>query len=230
MSRSPHSESFALLPVPQHTAHFWRTSFVNKIEQDDPVWKEYLEAAQIFDSRMLGEWNSFLDVILVFVRAFLPTAYRLVIIYMKIGLFIAVLTSFVIETQKTFSRDPDEVTNDLLVLILKMLSNSSSVPEIFLELERVTELGSDDYGKAVRLNALLFVSLALAVAISMTAMAAKLWLIRYISWVRSPGPPYDRAMKRQEAFSGFESWKFERVINSLPLFALIAVFFFGVFI
>jgi hypothetical protein len=68
MPRAPNPESSALLPVPQHMPQFWRVVFVNEIEKDDPVWKEYLEAAQIFDSKMLAEWNSFLDVILVFVR------------------------------------------------------------------------------------------------------------------------------------------------------------------
>jgi hypothetical protein len=75
MPRSSNSESSVLL-IPQHTPHCWRTAFVNEIEHDDTVWKEYLEAAQIVDSRMLSEWNSFLDVMLVFVRAFLPVAYR----------------------------------------------------------------------------------------------------------------------------------------------------------
>jgi hypothetical protein len=230
MPPSPNPESSALLPVLQHTPHFWRAAFANEIEHDDPIWKEYLEAAQIFDSKMLSEWNSFLDVILVFVSAFLPTAYRIVIICMEIGLFIAALTSFIIETQKRFTRDPAEVTNDLLLVIIKMLSNSSSVPDISLELDKVTELGSDDHVKAVSSNALLFVGLALAIAISMGAMAAKLWLIRYISWVREPGSPHSRAMNRQEAFSGLKSWKFQSVLNSLPLFALVAVILFGIFI
>ena len=99
MSSSSNLESSALLPVPQHTPHFWRTVFNIEIERDDAIWKEYLEAAHIDDSRMLSEWNSFLDVILVFVRAFLRGDYRLMIVYTKIGLFIAILTSFAIETR-----------------------------------------------------------------------------------------------------------------------------------
>jgi hypothetical protein len=232
MPRSSNPESSAF-PVPQHTPHFWRTVFDNEIEHDDVVWKEYLEAAQVADSRMLGEFNSFLDVTLVFVRAFLPVAYRLMIVYIEIGLFIAILTTFAIETQKLFYPDQATVTNELLkLIILNTLSNSSSVPKISLEdeLDKVAKLGSKDYRTAVTLNALLFISLALAIVISMGAMAAKLWLIRYISWVNSPGSPYDRAMKRQEAFGGLESWKFHRVISYLPFFTLAAVFFFGVFI
>jgi hypothetical protein len=230
MPRSPDSELSALLPAPQHTPQSWTTAFIDTIEEDDPVWKEYLDAAQTFDLRMLGEWNSFVDVILVFVRAFFPAAHRLVIFYMEIGLLISVLSSFIIETQKRFSRDPAEVTNELLVLLIKTSLNGSSVPGISHELDKFTEMGSDGHRNAVKLNGPLFVSLAFAIAVSMGAVAAKLWLIRYIAWVREPGSPYQRAMNRQEAFSGLESWKFFRVINSLPIGALISVFLFGAFI
>jgi hypothetical protein len=231
MPRSSNSESSVLLPIPQYTPHYCRTAFVNEIEHDDAVWKEYLEAAQIVDSRMLSEWNSFLDVMLVFVRAFLPVAYRLMIIYMEIGLFIAVLTSFAIETQKLFDPDQSKITNELLGHILNSLSNSSSVPKFSLEdeLDKLTKQLKDD-PNTVTLNTLLFVGLALAIVVAMGAMAAKLWLIGYMSRVRSPGSPYDRAMNRQEAFGGFESWKFRRAINTLPFLTLVAVFFFGVFI
>ena len=232
MLRSSNPELTALLPDLQRTPHSWRTDFANEIEHDDAIWKEYLEAAHIADSRMLSEWNSLVDVILIFVCAFLPVAYRLLTVYMKIGLFITILTSFAIETQKLFYPGQAKLTNEFLVYILNTLSNSSAVPKISLqdELDKITIPGSEDHRTAVILNTLLFVSLALAIVISMGAMAAKLWLIRYISWVRSPGSPYDRAMNRQEAFGGLESWKFQRVINSLPLLTLVAVFFFGVFI
>ena len=80
MSRSSNLELSPLLPVPKHTPHLWRNAFSNEIEQDDAIWKEYLEAAHIEDSRMVSEWNSFLDVILVFVRAFLSEADRLMIV------------------------------------------------------------------------------------------------------------------------------------------------------
>jgi hypothetical protein len=218
---STYPESSALLSIPLHTPHSRRTVFVDEIEHDS-VWTEYLQLAESHDLRMINEWNNFLDVILVFVRIFLPTAYRLVIIYMEIGLLIAILTSFAIGTQKMFSRDPAEVTNELLVYIFNKLSNSSSGPEFPLELDKVTKLGSDNHRKAVSLNLLLFVSLALSIVISMAAMAAKLWLIQYLKLIRSAAPPYDRAMKRQELFSGMESWKFRRVLNTLPLFTLVA--------
>ena len=47
---------------------FSENSF-NKIEKDDNIWKDYVDAARKYDERMVDEWNKFLDVILVFVSA-----------------------------------------------------------------------------------------------------------------------------------------------------------------
>ena len=44
---------------------------VDKVEKDDPFWKEYLDKAAVFDTRMVDEWNKIIDVLLVFVGYFL---------------------------------------------------------------------------------------------------------------------------------------------------------------
>jgi hypothetical protein len=147
---------------------------------------------------------------------------------LQIGLFIAVLTAFVIETRKSFESDPAEVTNEILMLIFNKLSNSSSGPET-IDLATF-EIKQKEFSVATIHNGLLFVSLALSIAISIIAMAAKIWLVRYIGWVREPGSEYNRAMKRQEVYTGMQRWKLHRVIDSLPLFTLVAVFLFGLFI
>ena len=64
----------------------------------------------------------------------------------------------------------------------------------------------------------------------MVAMAAKLWLIEYIRWVREAGSSYRLAMRRQKAFGGMRAWKLHRTIDSLPIWVLIAVSLFGAFI
>ena len=45
----------------------WHDIFKNKVEKDDPLWKEYVEKAATFDERMVDEWNKIVDVILVYV-------------------------------------------------------------------------------------------------------------------------------------------------------------------
>jgi len=64
----------------------------------------------------------------------------------------------------------------------------------------------------------------------MFSLTAKLWVVRYMHRVNLPGTSYDRAMRRQEAFSGIDAWKLGMAIDTLPLLVLIAVFLFGLFI
>ena len=45
--------------------------FRDKVEKDDSFWKEYLDKAAVFDTRMLDEWNKTVDVLLVYVGYFL---------------------------------------------------------------------------------------------------------------------------------------------------------------
>jgi hypothetical protein len=48
---------------------FWKSFLDTRIEQDNVVWKECVEAANAFDTRMINEWNKILDVVMVFVSA-----------------------------------------------------------------------------------------------------------------------------------------------------------------
>jgi len=65
----------SLPPIPEimisnsDTSIFWKDVFNGKVSNDDPVWKEYVDAAASYDSRMVDEWTKILDVVLVFVRA-----------------------------------------------------------------------------------------------------------------------------------------------------------------
>jgi len=84
--------------------------------------------------------------------------------------------------------------------------------------------------KVIVSNTLLFVALAISVVTAMTTVAATLWLIPYTSRVGLPGSPHDRALRRQEAYSGVKTWKMHWVVDSLPLLTLMAVFLSGLVI
>ena len=62
------------------------------------------------------------------------------------------------------------------------------------------------------------------------ALVAKLWLVSYSREAFSVGSPYDRAMKRQEAYNGLLVWNIGGVINALPVILLIALFLFGFYV
>ena len=48
----------------------WNNILKDNVEKDDPLWKEYLDKAAVFDARIMDEWNNIVDVLLVFVGYF----------------------------------------------------------------------------------------------------------------------------------------------------------------
>jgi hypothetical protein len=87
-----------------------------------------------------------------------------------------------------------------------------------------------DYDAAVAQNILLYSSLSLSIIVSVIALVAKLWLVSYSRQAFSVGSPYDRAMKRQEAYNGLLVWNMEGVINISPVILLIALYLFGFYV
>jgi hypothetical protein len=59
---------------------------------------------------------------------------------------------------------------------------------------------------------------------------AKLWLVSYSHQVFSFGSPYERAMRRQEAYNGVLAWNLNATINALPIVLIISLAMFAIFI
>jgi hypothetical protein len=146
-------------------------------------------------------------------------------------LFISVLTAFVVGTAQQFQRNPADISNQLLLGIYKnqlaVLQKSS--PDI-INTTALFQPDPADHHKAVVYNSLLFGDLALSIVVSMIALFAKLWVINYNHQVNSSGSPYERAMKRQDAYNGVLAWKLGQIIDSLPFLLLIGVFMLGIYI
>ncbi|KAF8801147.1 hypothetical protein BYT27DRAFT_7115509 [Phlegmacium glaucopus] len=189
----------------------WFQEYVEK----DSLWKDYVEKAEKFDERMINNWNQIVDVILVYV-----------------ALFIAVLTSFVIEAAKKFTRDPADISNDLLSAIYTQLAaQSNNISIQIIDPKSFSTRSKMDNRRAVRCNALLYSAVALSTVVSVIALAAKLWLVSYSHRTsESVGSHYERAMKRQEAYNGVLAWKMRAVIDMMPLILLVAVIMFGFFV
>lgn len=77
---------------------------------------------------------------------------------------------------------------------------------------------------------LLYPSLALSIMTSLLATSAKMWLLRYSRRVASPGTPYERAIRRQEAYDGAVAWRLKEIIELLPLLVALAVVMFALYI
>lgn len=133
--------------------------------------------------------------------------------------------SFIANTIQ-FRCNPADITNDLLVPIYHQLvgqSNNISITPV--DPISYFNLSDDDYDTAVTQNGLLYTSLSLSIVVSVITLLAKLWLVGYSHQAFSVGSPYDRAMKRQEAYSGV--WNMGGLINILPVILLTALYLFG---
>ena len=149
----------------------------------------------------------------------------------QVGLIIAVLTSFVIDTSQQFEPNPAVITNKLLIAIYDQLvaqANNTSLPRI--NIDAILELDKSDYNHAFTCNALLYGSLALCSVAAVLALAAKLWVISYGERTSAGGTPYERAINRQAAYSSVLVWKMGGMIHSIPLILLIALVVFGYFV
>jgi hypothetical protein len=49
----------------------WNGILKGDVKKDDPLWKEYLDKAAVFDAHMVDELNKIVDVLLVYVGHFL---------------------------------------------------------------------------------------------------------------------------------------------------------------
>jgi hypothetical protein len=135
------------------------------------------------------------------------------------------------QTLPQIQRNPADITNDLLIAIysqLQALSNNTSIPPV--DPRSYFPQHIDSYDDAVIQNALLYISLAFSIIVSVIALMAKLWLVNYSRQASSVGSPYDRAMKRQKAYNGALVWNLGGVINMLPVILLIALYLFGIYI
>ena len=134
-------------------------------------------------------------------------------------------------TAQQFKPDAGDISNKLLVAIYEnqLAYMQNRLPDT---IDTVALFQHDTAARreAVIYNSLLYADLALSIVVSMIALFAKLWVISYDHQVNSSGSPYERAMKRQEAYSGVLAWRMGQIINSLPFLLLIAVFMLGLFI
>jgi hypothetical protein len=78
----------APLPMSTTPSEIWNKILKDDVKKDDPLWREYLDKAAVFDARMVDEWNKIVDVLLVYVGCFLLISsreIRLLIIELSIG-------------------------------------------------------------------------------------------------------------------------------------------------
>ncbi|KAJ7582523.1 hypothetical protein C8J56DRAFT_714737, partial [Mycena floridula] len=161
----------------------------------------------------LEEWNSILDVILIFA-----------------GLFSGILTAFIIEFYRLMKVDQNELTSRILIDTLAVLrataANQPIPPPITFD---ASDSDFTPSHGVVWVNALWFTSLVLSLGAAVAAMVVKQWLQFYVSNLNT-GIAHTDALHRQYRHNALKRWKVPTLVSVLPLMmhASVGLFLAGV--
>ncbi|KAK0216241.1 hypothetical protein IW262DRAFT_1299481 [Armillaria fumosa] len=174
------------------------------------VWRTYLEECGAFDTELLEGWRDGLNVLLVFV-----------------GLFSAVVTTFIVQTSQSLQANYSQVTATLLfelINVQRAAANGSLVNDV----PRSDLTPFSDFRPTISnslVNALWFTSLAFSLATALFAVLTKQWIHQYVAM--PSGTPQDRCRVRQFRYMGLEQWGVGFIIGLLPLLLSVSL---GIFL
>ena len=203
--------------------HF--TGYGEEAMDNARVWKLYRDRVTERDEDQIASWHSTLDILLIFVRASVSS--YLPLTASQAGLFSAVATAFIIESCvrvlgpcSTIDEDAryQQLQPDYTKLLAQAFIASLNRMEGNSPLAGIPSL--DDFQRprlARGINALWFLSLALALTVALLAILAKKWLGEYTSRMRRHvGSQRRWAWRHFAYFAGLESWGMDSFISALP--------------
>lgn len=137
------------------------------------------------------------------------------------GLFSAVTSGFVLNIQNAIQPDPNEETAALLRVLIYKVDNTTfggQVPPL--------QAWNGPDRDIVICQTVLYTSLGISLLAAFLAMLGKQWLNRF-GKVKVRGSEIDESRNRQRKLSGMVSWRFDLVMESLPLMLQSALLLLG---
>ncbi|KAG7086788.1 hypothetical protein E1B28_002716 [Marasmius oreades] len=177
-----------------------------RFDEEAPIWSVYLKEAERFDNDLIVGFQDTIDSVLVFA-----------------ALSAGVIATFVAQTSQVLEPDQPQITNRLLVdQIIPLLRAAGNATAI--SLIPPPDVGPDTPTHSdtdVAINALGYLSLALAVGTSVVSVLVKQWLQLYV--VATSGNNQDRALTRHLRYSSLYKWRLPEVVGILPLLLHLAL-------
>ncbi|KAL0578067.1 hypothetical protein V5O48_003929 [Marasmius crinis-equi] len=168
------------------------------------LFKKCSDITKEYDEKLCKGWEQDLDALLVFA-----------------GLFSAVVSTFVVETYKNLSVDPQD---QIVVLLEKIVAaNTQSSPPT------PDSAPFEPEGSTIRINIFFFVSLIASLSAALLAILCKQWLREY----QRDYPPYlspkRRLAARQSRYEGLVRWRVPGLVTVVPFLLQVAtaLFFVG---
>lgn len=137
------------------------------------------------------------------------------------GLFSGVTSAFTIQIQSELQPDPNPATQTNLLLLLVQNVTGAAVPGM----QMAEQAGPTTI--IVVAQSLLYCSLLSTLLAALLAVLGKQWLLHYDS-VSERGTITERGLERQRKLNGLRHWKFDPVMQILPLLLQLSLLLFAV--
>jgi hypothetical protein len=141
---------------------------------------------------------------------------------LKAGLLSAVVATFTVQSSQWLDQSPAEVSNIILQKIYSELNNKTLLDD---------ESSPFDAGKFepsrsnIRINIFWFSSILCSLSAALLGLLCQQWIYAYGRISVAP-TSFDYARLRQMRFQGFETWKVEKIIITIPIIIQISVLLF----
>ncbi|CAA7260601.1 unnamed protein product [Cyclocybe aegerita] len=169
---------------------------------EDP-WGKCHQLVKDYDEARCGRWKDELQNLLIFA-----------------GLASAVVTAFAVETQKLLQEDAQDTAALLLARISAQIGLNASSSTSFTPLQ-TTLTPFSATRQAIRINALVFLSLALSLATVLFGTLTLQWIREFQR--KDSLSHTDSLVIRQIRFDGLVQWKVPQIVSFLPVILQIAL-------
>ncbi|KAF7981990.1 hypothetical protein HWV62_30821 [Athelia sp. TMB] len=167
------------------------------------IWTVYMSEAMKYDEALVDGWLNDMDGIIIFA-----------------GLFSASVTAFIIESYAGLSPDPSQQTIVLLQQISQQLDGSPP------QSQASTSDSFSPTSSTLRVNALWFLSLCLALTCALAAILVQQWGRGYLRAIKRKPVPHKQARIRAYLYEGLTKFQMPAVVEGIPTLMHASVFLF----
>ncbi|KAH7097843.1 hypothetical protein BKA62DRAFT_584325, partial [Auriculariales sp. MPI-PUGE-AT-0066] len=187
--------------------HFQPDNYGEEATDNARVWKVYRTRVTDLDNDLIEGWKDTLNFLLVFA-----------------GLFSAVATAFIIQYSQRLQPDYSEITAKAILAVLSKLDSTYTPPSSLT----ITSLTPTEPSLRSRwINGVWFLSLSLALVISLLSILVKQWLVEYVAKLRAPVEHARRWAWRHYVYrTGLDKWGVGPIISGLTVLLHAALFLF----
>ncbi|KAJ7245958.1 hypothetical protein C8J57DRAFT_1678625 [Mycena rebaudengoi] len=172
-------------------------------DKETTFWNAYKTLSGEYDREFHKKYGTDLDTSLIFA-----------------GLFSAVSSAFIIQIQPELQQDPNEVTQQLLRVLIHNANQS-----LFSGID-LAEPNNGAPTTVVVVQSLLYASLFSTLLAALLAVLGKQWLMHYDA-AGSRGILAERGLERQRKYDGLQKWKFTLIMEMFPLLLQLALLLFS---